>query len=366
MIHPHAPDCRRFLPTLLLTLSLLIQALGQDTSTAPGELIAESGGSDTWETFAHWRADVRALLVLKIAVAGRDKSEAEDLVDEITQSRYRIQYTPVRAVTPDSNSRFRVLSVKNRQPVDILEWPTLANNWTMTVRARPGADFASRHEIEIQIGVSNGAGAAAPKTKPIEMTRSTETADATQGTSGEESQQAQVSPSPGTQGTAQAEAGEIAQTEMTGGLASASSARAPRAAVDKKVVVAPGAGWKCSGINVETGDTVIIEPSGKWVCGAGGEEVDSRGYPVSAQFYAYYGADKDALCQIAGVPYGALLMAIGDEKKAKPVGAGLKIVAAENGVLRFDVNEKTDFGARADNRGFLTVRVRLTPGSPTP
>jgi hypothetical protein len=277
------------------------------------EIVASSGEADAWQSFARWRATASGLEVVRVPIAGRGEDETKSGFSPMTETQFETRYEAIEAIDPNEQAVFRVKSVPGQNPVEVLQWPSARNGWTIEFRIRPGATLPSEYSVELQVNPAGLRGAAPP--------------------------------------AASAPAREAAP------VATNRPSHSNRPNELRTVVVTPRAGWRLSGVSVKKGDLLRMSVTGTWSCGARGEQTDARGYPPDERYRHYYLGGQIAKRQIANAQYGALLMRFGPTGPMGAIGTEASITAPQDAMLFFDVNEALDPPWREDNRGSLTVSI---------
>jgi len=335
-----------------------------------------------WVTLGLWSAEVNALTVLEVGLMNRRTPEETEGREPVTGGSYTQRYRPVRLLAADGDYAFRLRALPGHQPVGVLEWPQRGNGWTLSVRARPERGVPSRHGAEIQIAFPGAADLqrldtggehadTSTNTPTIELRIRTEPAGAVVFLEGLVFRRGdRIVRTPCTLsvpaglhnirlrklGCVDAVLKDVEISEDR--LLTWTFEKDPGYA-DRTVTVSAATGWTASGIELRKGRFLLITASGTWHCGSKREEVDADGYPNDKRFFHYYLDPRASPRQLAGSPYGALLMRIGRDGPLRAVGRRLNTTADADGMLYFDINESARGSARRDNGGALTVRVQV-------
>jgi len=360
-----------------------------DTSKEP-TVIAASGEGEEWAPIARWFVEVHGLGMFQIPVMNRFEA-ADGEGESILGESYKTRYEPLRILSPGGGYVFRAKTIRGEKPVEIVEWPSEANSWTILVRARPGEEAPSKHGFEFQasfpgatelpfVGPTGEDAPVSPETDKaratVKITVKTRPAGAVvyvdrrlyRPQEGPHRTPCEVALTAGTHDIVLKKLGYrdgvINQFEATEGRTLAWVLQKDPSFISKTVIVSAKSVWCAVGIDVKEGDCLVVSPAGTWSCGRKREKVDSEGYPNNEHFFHYYLDPKSSPRQFARANYGALLMRIGEDGGLVPVGRKLRIKAERSGRLHFDINEKDDGRSRRDNTGSLTLRIQKWPGGP--
>lgn len=355
------------------------------TAPAGPQVLAASGDSEEWATIAYWHASVSSIEILEIPISGQNQTQRTKGQHMMNGAEYTSTFQPMREVEAQPGMQFRLRSVPGKEPAEVLSWPALNNDWTLTLRVR-GHGEESRHVVEIQAGY---AGVSELPLVPGASEALTDTTDSAEVPAVTNTVTVRFeSDPPGavvfvdgryalrerrllrTPMTIEVTAAPhdivmrkrdhrdkiIRQVSFTNGQVLSQALKPDVSQAGQVVRVAARSPWQNSGIRVAKGDRLRIVSWGTWSCGSGGEAVDGNGYP-NESFFKYYVSHKNGPRQIASGNYGALLIRSGTAGPIQVVGTNLQVAVRSAGVLYFDINETVLRSQRADNRGELTVQV---------
>jgi len=116
-------------------------------------------------------------------------------------------------------------------------------------------------------------------------------------------------------------------------------------------------GWQTAPILVQKGQKLSFSAEGRWnVDFRNFDFVGPEGYTPQADSAIFQG------CKLAPIPYGILLVRIGDDPDFQSLDVGGDRVASHDGALSFRIHDGD--GCLLDNAGSLTVTVTTPDGFP--
>jgi hypothetical protein len=348
-------------------------------------IFARSGDAEKWVLFGRWTADMVAMDIVALPVLGRAVSGETQKYNPMTGQNSTLRYEAIRALPLRGDYRFRLRSMPGMEPVDVLDWPSEANGFTLAVRTH--ADILS-HGFEMEAGLpaveitrlfpdTVEPGAEAPTNAPlpkVKLNIATKPPDAlvyVDGVLYRNDKEAPVT----TPCTITVDAGYhtirvslLTYLEMMISNYNFREDRDvwwtfrkdPRVVEKTLIVSARNDGWTSSGIKIDKSYQVLIEAEGKWVCGNKGEECGPDGYPNTKDFFHYYVGGSGPR-QLLGSNYGALLVKLNENGSPRLIGKGGTIVTDKAGTLFFDINETPYKVLRRDNSGALTLKLTVIP-----
>lgn len=350
-------------------------------TTADRLYFAQRGDADEWFTVGAWEVDSKAMSVFEIPVyAGADDRGRHR--DVMTRAISEWRYSHENDLDRDRFYAFRLRTLPEMKPVDVVSWPNQRNEWVLEVRT-PREE--GNYGFLIQAGRTTGPGGRAVAERETSVPVITEPAGARVFVNGRRYF------APGTDSVTplNINIGEGRYTvrleledhlsETIEGVRAREGARIEHRF--KHVSELPGtqltytAGrtWHRTSVEVDEGDMIWIKVDGDWVSGFRGEAVGPEGYSRE-DFPHYY--EGDELRKFPNANYGALLMKIGqkyydapaevEDRRAKPVGRRTGIRADTWGHIWLDINEKEDDGLRRVNRGALNINIVVLPGGRMP
>lgn len=328
----------------------------------PPEFFAQSRPGANWIRVGTWKAGSQGPDVFDVQVfglAGEKKgSKANPILGRTTEWTYQQQ----RAVQPGEYS-WRLRRLGDADVVDVMEWPTPANDGRLSFRTRMPSRIPAATAFEIEFSSAD----------LIAVPVKSEPAGA----------RVLVDGRPYMDGprevrtpcTLHLPAGKVAirltldgyqDAEAPAFVISSNAAISVRLKPIKElpghiVTVDPKKIWADTGITVKQGDRIRLSVEGEWGCGRQGEMTGPGGYDPGQTKYSHYYLDpRNSPKQLESAPYGALLARIGTNRMAN-IGNLRGFIAGGDGPLLFDVNEAADPAARRDNRGSLKVKVVVQP-----
>lgn len=352
------------------------------SATAPPVVLASSGDVEQWTTVATWRGammgmDVVSIPVAEVAVGTNTTRQFNPMSNQDSELTY-IVYT---RLTITDGMRYRLMQVPDNQGVEIMEWPTKANQFQLVIRTPAKDGFPSYHGFDLQVGIPGRALAALsnqtlqsrPAEKPPSSTViafSTAPDGAAVYVDGTPLRNTwtpcRILLSPGAHTVGFSLPGYsplvITNQQFQGGetlrLVLQPDPRVQRASL---VIAANAKSWTRSDVTVSRGDNLSIRAEGSWSCGPGREQCDASGYPNDQTFIRYYMDSASFPRRTTSAHYCALILKIGEKGRLMAVGKSLNMVATEAGPLYFDVNEADTGDLRGDNAGSQQVRILVTP-----
>lgn len=326
----------------------------------PKEFFAESRPGAEWAAIGRWSAEVWGPDVFDIPVYGAAGKRSGKKSNPLIGRETRWTYAASRALEAGDYA-FRLRRLDTNAIVDVVDWPSPANNGTLTVRTHRSDTVPSPTAFELQC--SMGKGIVVPvKTEPEGASVFVDGAPYQVDGRDARTPFSLMLP-PGTYAIRISLAGyqdaEAKTFEVKDGRQIQVALQPIKDLPGKVVHVDPLKPWADSGIVLKKGDRVRLAITGQWACGSKGEMVGPGGYPNKVGFGHYYLDPKASPRQVEGKPYGALLARIGEGPIAV-VGEMPGFIASTGGMLKFDINDAVDPVARRDNKGALDVKVIVT------
>lgn len=368
---------------------------GATSNAAPAvwapAVMAANGDATEWTTVAYWTADISALDLFKTPIMDQDKDVKVTATHMMNDAPYTTRLQPLRKLHPPADCQFRVLTMRDRLPVEVETWPSARNQWQFTFRARPKEGARSLHGAEIQAGyvgaallpLLSGKEEAANATlatnaapaPPVSVTIKSEPPEAEVFVDGRR-QRLEKTPAR-TPCTVQLEGGKhtlvlrklgyipavFKDQTITNRQVIAVALRKDPAVAQRALGVPATRAWTVTGVKLAAGESLTITAEGTWSCGSRHEEVDGDGYPNDQRFFRYYMDAADGPRQTTDGNYGALIMRIGRDGPIHVVGKSLQMTVKEAGELLLDINESPASAARRDNAGALKVMISKGPGA---
>lgn len=354
-----------------------------DLATNLPVILASSGDADTWYPMASWRGAMMGMDIVTIPLSGMPQgTNRTTQFNPMSGQNSELTWILRHSITPTPAMRYRLKRAEKRDGVDLLEWPSTANGYKLTIRAPATERYPSLHGFDLEVAVPGASGdpfgnirPSASQDKPakpaiITIITSPEGASIyLNGTIYPKARTPCRLPLPAdTRSLALALPGYaplvLTNTTFTNGQTVRwNFAPDPRIQRATFPLSADTASWHDTGISVNTGDYVSITAKGQWTCGSGKEACDASGYPNNQSFYRYYMDPASGPRLTASANYGALVMRIGQKGRIQAVPS-IRFSAAEPGSLFLSVNEAETTGARSDNSGSLMISVVVVPAQP--
>ncbi len=329
----------------------------------PPEFFAQSRAGTDWIPIGTWRAESRGPDVFEINVFGAPGERRGEQPNPILGRATTWTWRQEHEVKPGVYS-WRLRRLGTSDVVDVVEWPSPANEGRLVFRTRMPQRLPAQTAFEVQYSVA----------KLIALEIKTDPPGAL----------VEINGQPWRDGlrdvrtpcTVHVPPGTISMKLSLDGY---EDAVAPSLRVDSNRVIAvklaplkdapgrtvtvnPQEIWANSGITVKRGDRIRLAVEGEWSCGARGEMTGPQGYdPRDLRFSHYYLDEQGSPKQLDSAPYGALLARIGTNPIVA-VGKSAGFIAGADGPLLFDINEKPEPALRRNNRGALKVNVLVQPG----
>jgi len=365
------------------------------TKKEPPEFFAESS-PDTrcrfWAPFARWTGAMRGPDLVSIPIINRVDSVERKKKNGMTGLVSDLTYESLVPLPENPAYQFRLKRLPDLMTVEVIEWPTKENGWTLLIRTQQTLKIPAMHGFELQACIPGenliSKLVVANQRQRIRQGRSSRGGAPIQPhmrmvsipiTTIPERAEVFVDGKP-----ARDEFGKLI-TPCTLSIAPGRHALLLKRAYfkDKEVknyVAMPGKrikwifepaddlpwkeikfkprrGWKGTGIKVWDETQFIIQAKGHWVCGRGGEPAGPTGYP-RAKFPQYYEDAK--LLKTGKAPYGALIMRIGLEGETNIYNhAAIWQTGFDQGEIYLDINETEEDALRRNNRGELLIRIAV-------
>ena len=355
---------------------------GGSVKTVQPEVLGTSGSAGKWATIAHGRGLARSMDVITIQLAQmKTGTNIVESTNPIAGSNSRFEFHAFCLYPQHPGVPIRLKSCPGKEGVEVIEWPTAANDYNLTLRL-VSSNYPSAHAFDLQVGADEGSSAylnpaALPEGDPGEIMKSippvllsvtTIPPGALVVVDGEPVKDmkspCRVSVPVGTH-TVEIMLSGYTSMSLTNEMFTTNRAVKWKFQPDPRVVSkscslsANVNQWYPTGVFVQKDSMITIKAEGEWSCGSKGERCFADGYPISVPTYRHY-ADP-ALRQVSNANYGSLLARIGKESSPVAVGQAARIKAADRGLLYFDINEAPGKTARNDNTGELTIRVTVMP-----
>jgi hypothetical protein len=351
----------------------------------PPGIMAASGEATNWVTVARWTGQMMGMDVVNIPVVGREGSVPSEQFNMMSGENSKLLFKSLHTLPPQEGYVYRLKRIPSMDPVTVLEWPRPQNDYSLTIRTSASTKYPCPNGFELQVSLPEAELMALfPSARqetvgdtnapPVSVQIDTEPTGAVvyvdnvayRDGDGFRRTPCELKLLPGRHAVHVALPGYLDMGVPNFNFETNTSFTwrfklDPRA-TRKVIKVSSVTPWTSTGIKIDKGDLVIIDASGTWSCGVKKETCGPEGYsPRSQQFYHYYLSPESSPRQLPGADYGALLMKVGDSGAPRAVGKKLKLIAKEDGLVYFDINEVTDNRLRRDNAGAMEVQVLVAP-----
>lgn len=358
-------------------------ATNAPASAALPEILGMSGPADRWVTAGRVLADMMSVDVLEIPLANQTTGTNRfEKTNPITDQSITVNYVSLYPLPARTGLVYRLKRVPDREGVEILDWPSPRNNFSLTVRTMPSEKLPVPHGFEVQVsgpdamvaalfsGAPVEATSAAMPTQavPIVVTLISKPSGAAVLIDGRLSQGSRtpcrLRLPPGTQSL------RLTLPGYVDGVFSSEDIRAgkpltwtfqPDPRIVRKTVVVPADSKDWVAVaEVQEGARIALDAQGSWSC-ASGAMTGLEGYPNNEANFRFYMNPADYPRQTPGANFGALVWRIAPKGRPSAVGRALRTTARESGMLQLDINEASDPKRRADNSGALSVSIVILP-----
>lgn len=354
-----------------------------DVATNLPAILASSGDADAWYPIASWRGAMMGMDIVTIPLTGAPQgTNRTTQFNPMSGQNSELTWIVHQSITPSPAMQYRLKRADKRDGVDLLEWPSAANGFKLTIRAPATERYPSLHGFDLEVAVPGSSAAPFGNLRPSQsLEKPAKPTVVTLVTSPEGASiflNGSIYPRVRTPCRLTLPTDTRSLTLVLPGYAPLiltnttfsngqtirwNFAPDPRIQRATFPVSASAASWHDTGIMVDTGDNIGITAKGQWACGSGKETCDASGYPNNQSFYRYYMDATSGPRLTASANYGALVMRIGEKGRIQPVPS-TRFSAAEPGRLFLSVNEAEATGLRSDNSGSLMVSLVVVPSQP--
>ncbi len=372
-------------------------------------VIGSKGVGDTWIDVGEWHGDMFGMDVVNIKL-NSPEDYTEKQFNPMSGEESILTYKVFYPVPPRSDYAFRLMRIPDKFAPDILEWPSPSNNMSFSVRTKPIAKFPALHGFLVQVslpakeaaklfnkkdlekrmalkGVAKPASAELKKTdikavkevsKPeqagmkISFSSKPEGANIYVDNFLQNDQNGNPCVTPcvisvplGKHNIKMAKIGYVDKIFPDYNIAGKPAKLIGELLVDSKLkskkltLGANASSAKQSGLSVVKGEKIVIDATGTWGCGERGDKCGPEGYENNKKFYKYYMDKAKDLRVLDKAPYGALLFKIGKEGAYMPALSNKEIIAAQDGEIYVDINEKVE--ERKGNSGSIELNILIFP-----
>lgn len=347
-------------------------------------VLASSGEAEQWTHIASWRAAMMGMDIVSIPLAeAQQGTNATSQFNPMSGQNSEIVFIVNQCVTPADGMLYRLKRVPAYDGVDLLEWPSRANNHRLVIRVPARERYPSQHGFDLEATMPGAtlapsgavlvARSVAKPPTPALVTIATLPEGAAvhiNGVMQNVRTPCRVSLPLDTRSIVLSLPGYLPvvmtnQTFSNGQNIRRAFLPDPRIRKVSLAVPANAKAWTDTDMTVCPGDHLVIQAEGSWSCGPGKEMCDAQGYPNNQAFYRYYMNSDAHPRHTSSANYGALLLRIGENGRPMTAGTSTRLAATESGTLSFDINEGAAGALRADNTGAVIVNITLIP-APAP
>lgn len=354
-----------------------------DVATNLPAILASSGDADTWYPIASWRGSMMGMDIVTIPLSGATQgTNRTTQFNPMSGQSSELTWVVHHSITPSPAMQYRLKRAEKRDGVDLLEWPSAANGFKLTIRAPATERYPSLHGFDLEVALPGSPGAPFGNIRPSQTSDKPAKPHVIALITSPEGAIVYLNGSiyprvrtpcrlpvpPDTRSLALALPG-YAPFIMTNTTFSNGQTIRWNFAPDPRIqratfpASANATSWHDTGITINAGDSVGISANGQWTCGAGKEPCDASGYPNNQSFYRYYMDSTSAPRLTASANYGALVMRIGEKGRIQPVPS-MRFSAVDSGKLFLSINEAQTDNLRSDNTGTLMVSAVVIPAQP--
>ena len=136
-------------------------AVAADGGATNEAVLGIRGTAAAWVPLARIGVEVGAIEVIALPVAGATGRVERQGTGIESGAPWQAAVNPYRAFTPPADGvapAMRVRAVPGRHPLDVVEWPSRRNGWTIELRLRPPVAGRSRHGCVLEIDAAAAGG----------------------------------------------------------------------------------------------------------------------------------------------------------------------------------------------------------------
>lgn len=365
----------------------------------PAAVVQSRGDCSAWTPVMKLDATIHDAVEM-ISVPLKGVVQVREVSDQGGMGKgWKVQVVPIQEFAPGGIvPALRIVSVPPVLPMEVVEWPSENNGWTIELRAR-ASRIPSRHVVVVETdaaavkalaggapvpasavggggGVASATGGGAPAPPPaaahvpkVTVRFESRPEGAAVLLNNQELQERGaplLTPFDYTLPATPVDLLFRKRGYLDGGLKQAmpvaskalkvTLTEAPnKADTTAKFSADAPADWTAMQVRIKKGNPVRITATGKWSCAPGGEMVDAGGYPNDDTFFKYYNDPVQYPRLNNRANYGQLLARVLPDGPIVALEAQGSFVAASDGELALAINEPA--AARTDNRGTLKVRM---------
>jgi hypothetical protein len=335
--------------------------------------VIQSGKTEHWQSFASIKGAVNSIAMFDIPLAEISETKVFEGMQE--GNAYKLEYIPLDKLDTANQPFFMIKNLNTADKFDIINWPSKKNNWTLSIRLRPGHKFPSNHRLELMIGGDFLAIQQPQEQKQVAQLKNVKI----QIKSVPDKAYVYINDQPikvagrftvtpciitipaGTQKLTIKKSGYKPKTiadftpehkkSYTYVLLKSKNNNESTIKLDAKD------DWKSSKLSVNKGDTVFIQTKGKWSVGKDQEKIDYKGYPNNSTYFKYYIEDKYHPSVNMHSNYGAIIAKIGKKGKTFTIKADKPFTVQAGGIIYYTVNESAT--SKSDNSGSIYVKTQI-------
>ena len=357
-------------------------------------IIASKGTGSKWVDIAKWNGDMLGMDVVNIPVLKISKDVAETQYFPIADADSKLFYKAINPMPEYNNYAFRLKRVKGMKGVEVIEWPSFRNDWVLVIRTKAGnvgeltplkhafifqvsapenevrklfgrkvafssdADGESDKKIEKKVPKVRIAIFSKPKSAIVYINNELYKV---KGKTVKTPCRLRVPVG-----------GCNIKLSMLGYHDRIYNDYKTTAKAVIKAVLKKDTSLKCftknvpanlktwtSILSLKAGDKVTIKVEGVWCCTRSTKfKCGPKGIPNTTKTYKFYADASKDLRQTTSIPYGALLMKIGEEGVVRSLRRKTTFSVAKPVELFVDINER-EGKPRKGNKGSLTLKIAV-------
>jgi hypothetical protein len=361
-------------------------------------IIASKGTGDQWIDIARWTGEMMGMDVVTISVLNKSKDFTETKYLPIADADSKLTYKAIRPMPANGTYSFRLKRVPATTDVDVMEWPSAGNDWSLVFRtrnARLNEEVPVKHAFIFQVSLPEN------ELKKLFGKKISLDSNADKNIEGKKQTPKKRVPKVKVGIFSNPKGAKIYVNETLYRIKgktlhtpykiiipaekcniklalfgykekiyddfNATAGAAIKAILEKdnsfkyfkKVILANAKSWTSTGISLKAGDEVIIQVEGIWCCTRSSKaKCGPKGIPNTPKNYKYYADAAKDVRQDTRIPYGALLMKLGENGTLKAIGKKTKFIAKEPVEIMFDINERKG-KARKGNKGKLILKIAV-------
>lgn len=381
-------------------------------------VIASSGKANNWIDIAEWTGEMVAMEVVEIPVLNQ-KSDFTTTQRSVLGggSESKLTYRAIRPMPPYPNYVFRLLRSSGFKDVDVLSWPSEKNCWTLQIRTKnlqPGEQLPVKHAFVFQVSLPDIDREKLFGKNALSVSSQNESAETSSPQKNKKTNQDKIEKS-----STKTTMTEITVNSVPSGaeiyvndkqytIPSGEKVYTPakikipegvynirlsKFGYDDKIIEnldtktkpsinlelskkqnaqfhniklpANANSWTNTKILVKKNDKISVEITGTWAPGKSSDKCGPEGLPNITKYYDYYSSDINDTRQDKTLPFGALLMKIGENGKINHIKTRNFQFSAIEGTAQpifFDINEK-EGKPRKTNTGALQISIVVIPAS---